>query len=320
MLRDADTAMYRAKFGGAQAFVVFEPTMHAAVLARIDLEADLRRAIPREQLRLDYQPIVELADGGVIGVEALIRWEHPDHGLMGPLDFIPLAEETGQIAALGRWTMAEACRQATLWQAQDGSLARLSVAVNVSPRQLQDARFVQDVAGAIGRSSLDPTSLVLEITEGAVMIDVETAIKRLLALRALGVSLAIDDFGTGHSSLALLRRLPVDIIKVDKLFVDTVCSDPTSAALLETIVRMGAILSLDVIVEGIETAEQATLIATFGSVKAQGFHLGRPMGVAHMDRLLAAGITAHRAAVEGGMRRPGDGRPRLPTPATRVAS
>ncbi len=312
MLRDADIAMYRAKFGRTDGFMVFEPSMHAAALARIDLEADLRRAVMRDQMTLDYQPIVHLGDGRIIGMEALIRWRHGEQGLMSPLDFIPLAEETGQIVALGRWTMAEACQQVRRWHEQHESLEHLSVAVNVSPRQLQDSRFVRDVADVLARSGVDANHLVLEITEGAVMVDVETAIRRLLALRELGVSLAVDDFGTGHSSLALLRRLPVDIIKVDKLFVDTVATDSTSAALLETIIHMGRILSLTVVVEGIETAEQAALIATFGEVYGQGYHLARPMNVENTDRLLAAGIAARLGSDDMGGRR-GGGQPQVVT-------
>lgn len=197
MLRDADTAMYRAKFGAGNGYVVFEPSMHAAAIARIDLEADLRRALLCDEMRLDYQPIIRLADGEIIGLEALIRWHHPRRGIMNPLDFIPLAEETAQIAPLGRWIVREACEQARRWQRSDPRRGRLSISVNVSPRQLQDTRFVQDVADALTGSGLDPTDLVLEITEGAVMADAESAIRQLHALRALGVSLAIDDFGTG---------------------------------------------------------------------------------------------------------------------------
>jgi diguanylate cyclase (GGDEF)-like protein len=298
MLRDADTAMYRAKFAAGNGFVVFEPSMHAAALARIDLEADLRRALLSDEMRLDYQPIIRLADGEVIGLEALIRWHHPRRGIMNPLDFIPLAEETGQIAPLGRWIVREACEQARRWQCSDPRRGRLSISVNVSPRQLQDTRFVQDVADALTVSGLHPTDLVLEITEGAVMADAENAIRRLHALRALGVSLAIDDFGTGHSSLALLRRLPVDILKVDKMFVDTIVTDPVAAAFLETIVRMGEILSLSVIVEGIESAAQVALIAGYSGVLGQGYQLGRPMSVAAVDELLAdaAVVVAHLLA------------------------
>ncbi len=298
MLRDADTAMYRAKFAAGNGFVVFEPSMHAAAIARIDIEADLRRALLCDEMRLDYQPIIRLADGEVIGLEALIRWHHPRRGIMNPLDFIPLAEETGQIAPLGRWIVREACEQARRWQRSDARRARLSISVNVSPRQLQDTRFVQDVADALTGSGLDPTDLVLEITEGAVMADAESAIRRLHALRALGVSLAIDDFGTGHSSLALLRRLPVDILKVDKMFVDTIVTDPVAAAFLETIVRMGEILSLSVIVEGIESAAQVALIAGYSGVLGQGYQLGRPMSVAAIDELLedAAVVVAHLLA------------------------
>jgi diguanylate cyclase (GGDEF)-like protein len=287
MLRDADTAMYRAKVGSGNGFAVFEPSMHAAALARIDLEADLRGAALRDEMRLDYQPIVDLNRGTVAGFEALVRWQHGARGIISPLDFIPLAEETGQIAELGRWILQTACAQGRRWQQRGPEYRDLAMSVNVSPRQLQDARFVDDVAAALASSGLDAHDLVLEITEGAVMVDIESAISRLLALRALGVSLAVDDFGTGHSSLGLLRRLPVDILKVDKIFVDDIASDPVAAALLETIVQMGGILSLDVVVEGIETASQAAVIAGFAGVLGQGYHLGRPMTAAAADALLS---------------------------------
>jgi EAL domain-containing protein (putative c-di-GMP-specific phosphodiesterase class I) len=266
--------------------------MHADALARIDLEADLRNAVARDEMRLQYQPIINLGDGAVTGFEALIRWHHRERGVMNPLDFIPLAEETGQIAALGRWILENACTQAHTWQQRDPSHRHLSVAINVSPLQLQDGRFVQDVADALNGSGLDPGSLVLEITEGAVMADVESAIARLVSLRQLGVRVAVDDFGTGHSSLALLRRLPVDTIKVDKMFVDNIVTDHVAAAFLETIVRMGSILSLNVVVEGIETASQVALIAAFDGVLGQGYELSRPLSVAGVDRLLAAGSAA----------------------------
>jgi diguanylate cyclase (GGDEF)-like protein len=313
MLRDADTAMYRAKLGRSEGFVVFEPSMHAAAVARMDLEADLRGAVTQGEMELEYQPIVDLGDRRIVGVEALIRWHHPRRGVMSPLEFIALAEETGQIAALGRWITQKACTQVRRWQRLDPSLKRLSVSVNVSPRQLQDSRIVSDIAGALETAGLEPADLELEITEGAVMVDVETAIRRLHALRALGVSLAIDDFGTGHSSLALLRRLPVDTIKVDKLFVDTIATDPTAASFLETIVRMGEILSLRVVVEGIESVEQAVLIASFGTVLGQGYQLGRPMAVSAMDSVLTANVLAHRGTGTTGRVISPRPRPRLVT-------
>jgi diguanylate cyclase (GGDEF)-like protein len=308
MLRDADTAMYRAKFGSGGGYVVFEPSMYTAALERIDFESALHGAAERGEMHLDYQPIFDLAQGRVSGFEALIRWNHPERGVMSPLDFIPLAEETGQIASLGRWTLDEACTQVRRWQQLDPSLAGLVASVNVSPLQLRDSRFDQDVARSLERSGLKATDLSLEITEGAVMVDVETATRRLHALRELGVSLAIDDFGTGHSSLALLRRLPVDSIKIDKMFVDTIVTDSTAASLLETIIQMAGILSLQVVVEGIETADQAALIATFGNVFGQGYQLGRPVGVAATNRLLADGVLTLRDqsadAVRARQRRP----------------
>ena len=299
MLRDADTAMYRAKSTSGSGLVIFEPTMHAAALARIDLEADLRGAIGREEIRLQYQPIVDLDSRTVAGFEALVRWHHPVRGVISPLDFIPLAEETGQIAELGRWILRTACAQARRWQQRGPQHRGLAMSVNVSPRQLQDPHFVDDVAAALEASGLDPRDLVLEITEGAVMVDIENATSKLLALRGLGVCLAIDDFGTGQSSLGLLRRLPVDIIKVDKMFVDAIASDPAAAALLETIVQMGVILSLDVIIEGIETAPQTAIVARCAGVLGQGYHLGRPMNASDADILLSSRPAARLESMAG---------------------
>jgi diguanylate cyclase (GGDEF)-like protein len=312
MLRDSDTAMYRAKFERRGGVVVFESSMHAAALARMDLEADLHGAAARGEIHLVYQPIVNLSDMCTTGVEALVRWHHPRRGVMSPLDFIGLAEESGQIASLGRWIAQTACSQVRDWQQLHPSLRGLVASVNLSPRQLQDSSIVSDIARVLDASGLDPADMVLEITEGAVMVDVETAIHRLHALRALGVSLAVDDFGTGHSSLALLRRLPVATIKIDKLFVDTITTDATSAAFLETIVRMAQILSLKVVVEGIETAQQADMIAGLGAVAGQGYQLGRPMTAAAMGRVLSAAVAARGNDVDVRTRAP-DAWPRLAT-------
>ena len=293
MLRDADTAMYRAKLQGSNGFVVFEPSMRVAARARLDLEADLRGAVARGEMHLVYQPILDLRDHRITGVEALIRWHHPERGLLSPLDFIALAEETGQITELGRWTVEEACAQLRRWQQLDPGLATLSVSVNLSPRQLHDSRIVGEVARSLAGAGLQPSSLVLEITEGAVMVDVETSIQHLRALQALGVSLAIDDFGTGHSSLALLRRLPVDTLKIDKMFVDSIAADPTALSFLETIVRLADILEMRVVVEGIETAEQADLVAGLG-VFGQGYHFCRPTAVDAMDAVLTTACAEQR--------------------------
>jgi EAL domain-containing protein (putative c-di-GMP-specific phosphodiesterase class I) len=213
--------------------------------------------------------------------------------VLSPLEFIPLAEETGQITELGRWTVEESCAQVSRWQRLEPDLATLSVSVNLSPRQLHDSRIVGEVARSLAATGLDPASLVLEITEGAVMADVETAIQHLRALQGLGVSLAIDDFGTGHSSLALLRRLPVDTLKVDKMFVDSIASDPTALSFLETIVRLADILEMQVVVEGIETPEQAALVAGLG-VFGQGYHFCRPTAVGAMDAVLTAACAEQR--------------------------
>ncbi|MHB8717700.1 MAG: putative bifunctional diguanylate cyclase/phosphodiesterase [Candidatus Dormibacteria bacterium] len=306
MLRDADTAMYRAKMRGSPGFVVFEASMHQAAVTRIDREVDLRQAVARGELRLQYQPVVRLSDGRMAGLEALIRWQHTASGLLSPADFIPLAEETGQIESIGRWILMEACGQARKWHSFGAS--RLSVSVNVSALQLQSPRFVDDVSEGLRASDLDPTRLILEITESAVMLDAPLAIARLGELHDLGVKLAVDDFGTGYSSLAILRRLPVDTLKVDRLFVEPIADDETAAAFLETVVRLASILSLNVVVEGVETQAQADVIAGFGHVLAQGYHLARPMDVSAIDRMLTSPQSLYRA---GGTEPQRPARPRL---------
>jgi EAL domain-containing protein (putative c-di-GMP-specific phosphodiesterase class I) len=249
---------------------------------RYDLEYDLRGALEKDQFRLMYQPIYELSDLSMIGVEALLRWEHPVRGLVQPNDFIPALESTGQIVDVGRWVLREACRQMAAWRAQGGDL---TVAVNVSARQLDHDVIVRDVQDALDRSGLDPAALTIEMTETALMRDADTAAARLATLKALGVQLAIDDFGTGYSSLAYLQRFAVDCLKIDRSFTDAITRSPESDALIHTLVQLGKDLGLKTLAEGVETMGQIDQLRDEGVTEVQGFLFARPLDPATVKAL-----------------------------------
>ena len=290
LLRNADVAMYQAKRSGeGGAYATFEPRMHAAVVERLEIEADLRRAIERDELVLHYQPIIELASGRVVGLEALVRWAHPVRGLVMPLEFIPLAEETRFIVDLGRWVLREATRQAALWAA-DARTERPWVSVNVSGVQLLDPGLDAEVAAALADSGLDPASLTLEITETVLAQDVAGAVDRLETLRALGASIAIDDFGTGYSSLRYLRRFPADVLKIAKPFVDGLHNE-TDAAIVRTIVALADSLGLQTVAEGIEDAQQLARLRELGCTLGQGYLFARPLVADDVTELLLAPST-----------------------------
>lgn len=279
LLRNADVAMYTAKGAGKNRYQFFEPSMHAAVVDRIELETDLRRAVatPATSFVLHYQPLVQLDTEAVVGVEALVRWNHARRGELQPPEFITVAEETGLIVPLGRWVLREACRQAFAWWHTLPEDHRMSVAVNVSGRQIQDATFVSDVAAALADSGLAPERLVLEITETVIMHRTDAMVQRLQELKELGVHLAIDDFGTGYSSLSYLQQFPIDIIKIDKAFIDGMERDPAGAALTRTIIGLGWTLGLSTVAEGIEHPSQRATLAQLGCVMGQGFLFARPV-------------------------------------------
>jgi diguanylate cyclase (GGDEF)-like protein len=287
LLRNADVAMYRAKRSQPGTYATFERSMHEAVVQRLELEADLRRVIDRDELVLHYQPIVDLVQGSVVGVEALLRWDHPQRGLVAPLQFVPMAEETGLIVALGRWVLDEACRRAATWRAEFGASAPW-VSVNISGRQLVDSGLARDVRAALAAADLPPEALAVEITETVLVQDVKLAVERLEELRRLGVLVAIDDFGTGYSSLRYLRRFPADLLKVAKPFVDGL-ADPKDAALVQTILGLGRSLGLVAIAEGIETDDQHRRLAALGCPLGQGYLFARPVLPDALDDLLRSG-------------------------------
>ncbi|MFN8168500.1 MAG: EAL domain-containing protein [Candidatus Nanopelagicales bacterium] len=277
LLRDADTAMYRAKESGRNTFVVFDPDMRARVANRLSLTTDLRHAISRDELRLLFQPQFDCEDDEIVGAEALVRWMHPERGMVPPVEFIEAAEESGIIVEIGAWVLDEACRQAALWQ--EVAPCRFTVHVNLSPRQLADANVVALVRHALARHGLDPSRLGLEITEGALMDDPEAAARTLEQLRDLGVQISVDDFGTGYSSLAYLQRFPVDTLKIDRFFVSRITEDAKTAALVRGIVGLADALGLGSVAEGVETPEQQRAVRELGCRSYQGFLRARP-GVA----------------------------------------
>jgi diguanylate cyclase len=279
LLRDADTAMYRAKEAGRSRCMVFDPSMHDSVRHRVETELALRYALVRHELLLHYQPIVSVQTGEVVGAEALLRWAHPSLGLVSPLDFIPIAEETGLIVEIGEWVVSEAVRQAARWRQQRAGtgLRDLWVSVNVSARQLRDPSLVEHVEAELDRLGLPAELLVIEITESAMMSDEDVASALLHRLRDLGLTLAVDDFGTGYSSLGHLRRFPVSKVKIDRAFVAGIEHDPDDAEIVRAVVAMSLAMRLDVVAEGIETEGQRVLLQQLGVQLGQGWHFGRPM-------------------------------------------
>jgi diguanylate cyclase (GGDEF)-like protein/PAS domain S-box-containing protein len=286
LLRNADVAMYMAKERGKGRYQVFEPAMHDTALKRLELKADLQRALEHDEYVLHYQPVIELETGRITGVEALVRWIHPVRGLVPPLDFIPLAEETGLIVPIGRWVMREACRLAVELQDRFPSNPPLHMAVNISARQIARPELVDEVREILTETGLDPGSLILEITETVMMQDMELSIERLGMLKQLGVQLAVDDFGTGYSSLNYIRRFPVDILKVDKSFIDGVNEGGEASALTEAVIKLAGILNLKPVAEGIERADQLQRLLELNCDMGQGFLFAKPLPSQELASLL----------------------------------
>jgi diguanylate cyclase (GGDEF)-like protein len=287
LLRDADLALYEAKTAGRNRYVVFQSAMHVAAQERAELEIDLADAIERGELVLLYQPTIDLDSERMTGAEALIRWRHPQRGMLSPDRFIPLAEETGLIVPLGAWVLMEACRQAAAWHAAGHPIG---IAVNVSVRQLETRGVLDDVSRALTASGLKAESLTLEVTETALMRDPETTAARLCELKQLGVRIAIDDFGTGYSSLAYLRQFPADCLKIDRSFVNTIADSQQSTAIIRTLVQLGKALHIETLAEGIENSYQLHALQQEHCDQGQGFLFARPLPVEGIEALLGSSI------------------------------
>ena len=287
LIRDADAAMYRAKDRGRARWEMFDNAMRASAVDRLDIENALRRALERHELRVFYQPLIDLRTGLIDGVEALLRWEHPERGLLLPGDFITVAEETGLIVPIGAWVLDQACRQVQRWHASNERAGALRLSVNISGRQLGHPRLVEDVAAALADTGIDPADVELEITESVLMDDVEMSAETLGRLHALGVKLAVDDFGTGYSSLSYLRRFPVDLLKVDRSFVDGLGTDPSDSAIVTAIITLAHTLGLSAVAEGVESALQLAELRRLDCDRGQGYFMARPAGGHEIGKLLA---------------------------------
>ena len=275
LITNADVAMYRAKEEGRNHFQFYTVGMNAATVERLTLENDLRRAVQREELVLHYQPQIDAATGEIAGVEALVRWQHPDLGLIPPARFIPIAEETGLIVPIGEWVLQEACARAKSWSRAGGP--PLAVSVNLSSRQFHQEKMLKAVTGALEASGLDARSLVLEITESSLMHDPDDAVVTLCLLHNMGIRIAIDDFGTGYSSLNHLKRFPLDFLKIDRAFVAEVTDNPEDAAIIKAIIAMAHSLRLKVVAEGVETERQCNFLRAIGCDQMQGYFLAKPL-------------------------------------------
>ena len=298
LTKNADMAMYLAKEDGKNGFRFFSKEARAQSIEHLELETALRRALERDQLSLHYQPKVDVASGQITGVEALLRWAHPEFGMVPPLQFIPLAEETGLIVPVGRWVLKEACAQNMAWQRR--GLRPVSVAVNLSPRQFIDEQLLQDIDEALAGSGMSPVLLQLEVTESMVMRNVSRAVRVLDAIRSRGIRLAIDDFGTGYSSMSLMKQFPIDTIKIDRSFVRDLPEDTEDRAITQAIIGMGKALGMTVIAEGVETAEQQAFLRSHGCDEMQGFLFSKPLPSRHMAELLRAAPLVVSPPLQGG--------------------
>ena len=285
LLRDADTAMYRAKGLGKACYSMFDTAMHERAVALLQLDHDLRRALERKEFRLHYQPIVSLETAEVTGLEALLRWEHPERGLVPPAEFIPLAEETRLIIPIGRWALEEACRQVRAWKVQFG--ADLPVNVNLSGKQLSQPDLVDQITQILQKFSVDGRSLKLEITESVIMENIESVITMLRRLKALGIQSSMDDFGAGCSSLSYLHRLPIDVLKIDRSFVSGTYPGVEKLEVVRTVMTLARDLGIDAVAEGVETAEQRAQLKALGCKYGQGYLFSKPVDAEAAGKFIA---------------------------------
>lgn len=282
LVQNADVAMYRAKDLGRSNFQLYSPAMNARSLEHLAMETGLRRAVERDELELYYQPVVDATNGNLLGIEALVRWNHPDMGLMPPADFIPLAEENGLILPIGEWVINEACRQQVIWEHR--YRRQLHVAVNISARQFHDEGFLDTVKSALENSRVTPSHLIFELTETLLMEDAIDTIRAMDAVRAMGVGLSLDDFGTGYSSLSYLKRFPIDILKIDRSFIRGIENNPDDAAIVSAVINLAHSLRLQVIAEGVEKESQLKFIRRSGAEMIQGYYFDRPLPAADFER------------------------------------
>jgi diguanylate cyclase (GGDEF)-like protein/PAS domain S-box-containing protein len=290
LVEDADAAMYRAKERGGARTELFDMAMRERAVEELSIEQELQRGLERGELRLFYQPLVSLDTGEMVGAEALIRWEHPERGLLSPDKFLPVAEESGLIVQVGAWAVGEACRRLRDWDRRNGHGSPFGLAVNLSARELTHPDVVPTVLNAIRRAALDPHRLTIEVTESTAMADRETGFRALRELSEQGVQIAIDDFGTGYSSLDHLREMPADVLKIDRSFVAGMAANSPDSALVAAAVAMGRALQMEVVAEGIETSGQVADLRELGCPLGQGFLFSKPVPPEELDRLLEAGV------------------------------
>lgn len=302
IVRDAGLAMRRAKQAGRSRYVVFEPSLHVRAIAQLHLETDLRRALDQGELFLQYQPIVTLGNEYLVGFEALVRWRHPQHGLISPTEFIPLAEETGLIIPIGQWVLREACQQLRRWQDQF-SESQLLMSVNLSGRQFSQQDLLEQIEAILQETQLDASSLKLEITESVLMDNAESAALLLRKLQERGIKLSIDDFGTGYSSLSYLHQLPIDTLKIDRSFVKSIDSDGEKLELVRTIVTLAWHLGMDIIAEGVETPKQLAQLRSLNCEAAQGYLFSAPLDAAMAQDFIEERHQAHRTVSKTQTRR-----------------
>jgi len=293
-MKKADVAMYHAKGMGRDTYQFFRSGMNTRAVERQSLEDSLRHALERNELLLHYQPKVNLSTGAIIGVEALVRWRHPERGLVAPEQFIAIAEDSGLIVPIGRWVLHEACRQARAWQV--AGLAPTRIAINVSAVELRAPGFVSGIRTALAETGLDPRSLELELTETVLIEKSRTVADVLRELKEIGVLLALDDFGTGYSSLSYLKRFPIDTVKIDRSFVSGLTTPKGDVSIVAAVIGMGKSLHIPVLAEGVETRQQLEILQEQGCAQAQGYYFSRPVPAAAFGGLLKRGLTAEAFA------------------------
>jgi diguanylate cyclase (GGDEF)-like protein len=302
LLRNADVAMYEAKKEGKARYKIFDPGMHAQALRRLEMENELRRAINHEEFRVHYQPKVSVDTGGIVGMEALVRWDHPEHGLINPNEFIPLAEETQLINPLGRWVLQEACHQAQEWRRRYPEYSDLVMSVNLSVRQFKQPNLISELSEILRETGLDPRGLQLEITESIVTDDLEYTVDLLQKLKILNVQLGLDDFGKGYSSLTTLKQFPLDDLKIDKSFVEGIGQNVQDTAIVQLMVDLAHTVGMQAVGEGVEKAEQLARLREMGCDVAQGFYLSKPLTGEQAEELLADSPRSPSGSSDGPVR------------------